>query len=154
MIWYDTTMISRICNRNRSRLCKICRSFMHIWIRSFLRVRCPLKILLGIISHSNIVRHDQWPAFLYNLIQISYYSYFYYLAVPFVKDPPRPPSFVKRTRHYRTTSIDYFVLDYYTTSSNIIKSRVHFILHQCDLDFEIVSRFFILLNEAHNSFGR
>ncbi len=39
-------------------------------------------------------------------------------------------------------------------SSNIIKSRVHFILHQCDLDFEIVSRFFILLNEAHNSFRR
>ena len=27
----------------------------------------------GIISYSNIVRHDQWPAFLYNLITISYY---------------------------------------------------------------------------------
>ncbi len=106
------TMISRICNRNRSRLCKICRSFMHIWIRSSLRVRCLLKILLGIISHSNIVRHDQWPAFLYNLIQFCYYSYFYYLSLSLVKDQTRPPSFVKRTRHYGTKSIDYVVLRY------------------------------------------
>ena len=64
----------------------------------------------GIISHSNIVRHDQWHAFLYKLIQLSYYFYFYYLAVPFVKDPLRPPSFVKRTRHNRTISIDFIVL--------------------------------------------
>ena len=48
----------------------------------------------------------------YNLIQISYYSYFYYLSISFVKDRTRPPSFVKQTRHYRTTSIDYVALRY------------------------------------------
>ena len=64
-VWYDTTM-SRVCNRNLLHPPKICRSFMHIWIRSPIRV-----ILLGIISYSNIVRHDQWHAFLNNLIQIS-----------------------------------------------------------------------------------
>ena len=48
----------------------------------------------------------------YKLIQLSYYLHFYYFAVPFVKVPPRPPSFDKRTRHNRTISIDYIVLVY------------------------------------------
>ena len=46
---------------------------------TYARTMSP-KDTFGIISYSNIVRHDQWPAFLYNLIQISYYSYFYYLS--------------------------------------------------------------------------
>ena len=108
---YDT-MISRICNRNLSRLCKIRRSFMpYLNPFTYARTMSP-KDTFGIISYSNIVRHDQWSAFLYNLIQISYYSYFYYLSLSFVKDQTRPPSFVKQTRHYRTTSIDYVVLHY------------------------------------------
>ena len=67
---YDT-MISRICNRNLSRLCKICRSFMP-YLNPFTYARTmSRKDTFGIISYSNIVRHDQWPAFLYNLITIS-----------------------------------------------------------------------------------
>ena len=57
--------------------------------------------------------HARSDVLSYNLIQISYYSYFYYLSLSFVKDQTRPPSFVKQTRkYYRTTSIDYVVLRY------------------------------------------
>ena len=35
---------------------------MYIWICSSKRIRCPLKILCGIITYSNFVRHDQWSA--------------------------------------------------------------------------------------------
>ena len=58
----------------------------------------------GFPAHSDVLS--------YNLIQISYYSYFYYLSLSFVKDRTQPPSFVKQTRHYRTKSIDFVVLHY------------------------------------------
>ena len=64
-------MISCICNCNLSHLCKICRSFMpYLNPFTYARTMSP-EDTFGIISYSNIVRHDQWPAFLYNLITIS-----------------------------------------------------------------------------------
>ena len=124
-VWYNT-MISRICNRNPSRLCEICRSFMsYLNPFTYARTMSP-EDTVGIISHSNIVRHDQWHAFLYKLIQLSYYLYFYYLAVPFVKDPLRSPSFVKRTRHNRTISIDFIVLIETFKHNNKSSSRFYY----------------------------
>ena len=42
---------------------------------TYARTMSP-KDTFGIISYSNIVRHDLWSAFLYNLIQISSIPYY------------------------------------------------------------------------------